>query len=279
MKVIPKTLLPKIKSGNHGEIFFNKINELIVALGQVNVVALGQVNLIAFKENVNLKNAEDIDIDFVSGKNATNTIPQFVIIEKANSVDVYSAGSPATRAYIDVTITGGLVQGQVIEFQGVEGQLVQPGGYTIPSTPTIAGVVSAIVTQAATSQYTVTQINSSTFRVMSSIEAAGVAGNSDHFQQLGNSTVTYTTSNVGDMFAGGTEAVIADMNIKLDSIDIAQGYIDSCASLIYQSNKVYATHSTSIIPSATTSKYILNKVVPCNNDFYVNIYICGISLE
>ena len=272
MKVIPKTLLSKIKSGNHGEIFYNKINEIIVQQGLANVIAL--------KENVNLKNVEDIDIDFLSGKDATNTIPQFVILEKANNIDVYSAGSPGTRAYIDVTITGGLVQGEIIDFQGANsGQLIQPGGYTIPSTPTIAGVVSAIVAQSLSSQYTVTQINSTTFRVMASVASIGTLGNGDQLQQVGNSTVTYTTSNINDELDGGVDQVLADMEIKLGSSAISQGCLLSSNLLIFEQNKYYSSTSAAIIESFPTLKYVVNKVVPCNNDFYVNIYICGIYLE
>jgi hypothetical protein len=269
MKVIPKTLLPKIKSGNHGEIFYNKINELVVALGQANIIA--------FKENVNLKSVEDIDIDFISGKDATNTISQFVIIEKSNNVDVYNAGDPGSGSYVDITITGGLVAGEVLDFATAnEGQIIS-GGYTIPVTPTVSGVVSAIVAAANLSSVNVTLISSNTFRITS--VTPGFGGDGDVVEQQGNSVATYTFSNPTNALEGGVEPLLANMEIKLGSTIVSQGCLLSSSQLIHESNRVYSTNSSGVYSLLPTAKYVVNKVVPCNNDFFVNIYICGISLE
>jgi hypothetical protein len=253
---------------NDVKSYFNKINELI------NIVNLQ--NIIAFEENVNLKDVGTVDIDFVSGKNATNTIPQFVIIEKSNNVDVYNAGDAGAGAYLDVTITGGLVAGEVLDFSTANEGSIISGGYTIPVTPTVSGVVSAIVAAANLPSINVTLISSNTFRITSA--TPGFSGDGNVVAQQGNSVATYTFSNPSNALEGGVEPLLANMQIKLDALTIAQNCVHSSSSLVHDSNRVYATNAVGVIPSALTSKYVLNKVVPCNNDFFVNIYICGISL-
>lgn len=267
-----RSVRPRLNTGNHGKLLAKKTEEIIEAINSLNVIA--------FKENVNLKDVGVIDLDFVSGKNASNTIPQFALIEKANNIDIYNSGIAAIAPYMDITITGGLVAGEVIDFQGMSnGQLIIPSGYTIPVSPTISGVVADIVSQALSSggQYIVTQINSSTFRITS--PNLGTQDDGEAFIQAGNSNVTYTTSTLSGALEGGVDFVANDMEIELDGNVIFQGLIsDYGSSLVYESVRGYVSNSSSTIPSSETASYSLNKVIPCNDDFYVNIYVCGLNL-
>lgn len=275
IKKFTRQQITRLSQGSHGKPMMNKMNEIITSLDSLNVIAM--------KENINLGGSvEQIELDFINGKNASNTIPTIMIIEKANSIDVFIESSEGVEAESQVIeITGGVTENEepVIEYNHpINGWTAISSGYSIMNGDTISDVVQGILASfGINANVNATDVSPTSFKIelVSGFELEGSSQNGVQIRISGAPTLTYTPTTI--TFEGATDAIANNISLELNEEVIKT--IDELSDLEYETNNFISPVSESFVSNNLQHSYIVNKTSPTIQDYRVNIYVYGLNLN